>query len=115
HQGPVALAARPHAFTSCGSARSVTSRCSAKLASPLAARSATAASTAPITSPRDDRRRPGRRAPAGDVVAIPVEAVLGHALERRVVDIDDAEPLRVTERPLEVVEQAPDEVALHRC
>src|SRR5437870_4155324 len=50
----------------------------------------------------------------GDEVAVPVEAVLGHSLERRVVDVDDPEPLRVTVRPLEVVEQAPDEVPLDR-
>ena len=33
------------------------------------------------------------------------------ALERCVVDVDDAEALRVAVRPLEVVEQRPDEVA----
>jgi len=48
------------------------------------------------------------------VLAIPVEAVLGHPLERRIVDIDDPEALRVAEAPLEVVEEAPDEVAADR-
>src|SRR5262249_48384406 len=50
-----------------------------------------------------------RRLPARDQVSVPVEAVLGYSLERRVVDVDETEPLRVAEAPLEVVEEAPDE------
>ena len=42
------------------------------------------------------------------------KARLRDALERRVVDVDDPEPLRVALGPLEVVEQRPDVVALHR-
>src|SRR6478609_1281984 len=60
-----------------------------------------------------DRGRTRRPACARDVVAIPVEAVLRHALERRIVDVDDPEPLRVPVRPLEVVEQTPDKVSPH--
>ena len=57
----------------------------------------------------------GRRASLrGDEVAVPVVARLGHPFERLEVDLDDAEPARVAERPLEVVEQRPDEVAAHR-
>src|SRR6266545_815159 len=65
-------------------------------------------------SARSDRRRTRRARPARDEVAIPIEAVFGHSLERRIVDVDDPEPFRVTVRPLEVVEQAPDEVPLDR-
>src|SRR5262245_36202860 len=57
---------------------------------------------------------PARAVAARDQVAVPVEALLGHALERRVVDVDDPEALRVAEPPLEVVEQRPDEVAADR-
>src|SRR5580765_6065066 len=60
-----------------------------------------------------DRRRTRRLACTRDVVAIPVEAVLRHALEGRIVDVDDPEPLRVPVRPLEVVEQTPDKVSPH--
>ena len=57
----------------------------------------------------------GRRAArCGEKVAIPAVARLRHALERLVVHVDDAEALRVAVRPLEVVEQRPDEVALDR-
>src|SRR5690242_7222276 len=68
-------------------------------------------------STRRDRGCGGRAsgpAGAGDAVAIPVEAVLRHALERRVVDVDDPEPPRVAACPFEVVEQAPNEVAANR-
>src|SRR5690242_11474794 len=113
HHGPLGLAARPHALTSCGSERSVaTARTTnrskrALLAEPAAARAAIAtAAAATFTSRRDDRRGLRRAAPARQQVAIPVEAVLRDALERREVDVHDPESLRVAERPLEVVEQA---------
>src|SRR6266487_3810573 len=48
-----------------------------------------------------------------DEVSVPVEALLGHPLERREVDVHHAEALPVAPPPLEVVEQRPDEVALH--
>src|SRR5512133_922757 len=120
HHGPSRLAARPHGLTRCASERSVTSTCLVKrstrapLAAAVAVRAKTTMASAPsLTSPRRDGRRPRSRRPAADEVPIPVEAVLRHALQRRVVDIDDPEPLRVAERPLEVVEQAPHEVALY--
>src|SRR3954447_20381141 len=47
----------------------------------------------------------------GDEVAVPVEAALRHALERRVVDVDEPEALPVAPRPFEVVEERPREVA----
>src|SRR5919197_159958 len=121
HHAPPARAARPHAFTSWGSLRSETRRWTmnrsvrALAAEPAAASAAMTTATAPgFTSARPDRGRPRRSAPARDEVAVPVEAVLRHAVERRVVDVDDPEPLRVPVRPLEVVEQAPDEVAADR-
>src|SRR4051794_3764562 len=55
-----------------------------------------------------------RKLPARDQVPIPVEAVLRHTLERRIVDVDDPEALRIAEAPFEVVEEAPHEVPLHR-
>src|SRR4029077_5803952 len=67
-----------------------------------------------FTSCRYDRRRLRRGRPGRNQGAGPVEAVLRHALEGRKVDVHDPEPLRVAEPPLEVVEQAPDEVALDR-
>ena len=67
------------------------------------------------------RARPGvtrglrpRRALGCDEIAVPVEAGLRHALERVEADVDDPEALRVLERPLEVVEQGPEEVAPER-
>src|SRR6266540_6014931 len=48
-----------------------------------------------------------------DEVAVPVEALLRHPLERREVDIDHAEAFPVAPRPLEIVEQRPDEISLH--
>ena len=69
---------------------------------------------------RDARRQPTpllhtvrrRAAPRRSriVGAVPLEAVLRHPFERRIVDVDEAEPLGVALRPLEVVEQRPDEV-----
>src|SRR6266487_5193158 len=70
-------------------------------------------------TPRALSRASGRRAPfllparLGDEVPVPVEAPLRDARERRVVDVDDPESLPVALRPLEVVEQRPDEVAAH--
>src|SRR6266542_4905304 len=58
--------------------------------------------------------RSAPRALLRDEVAVPVEALLRHPLERREVDVDHAEALPVAPRPLEVVEQRPDEVPLHR-
>src|SRR4051795_6146468 len=84
-------------------------------APPAAPATASAASARPtaaaFTSSRRDRGGPRRAAHARDEVAVPVEAVLGHALERRIVDVDDPEALREALGPLEVVQQAPDEVA----
>src|SRR5262245_66301526 len=88
----------------------------APLADAAALNTTTASARAPsFTSARRDRRGPRGPCPRRDEVAVPVEAVLGHALERRVVDVDDPEALRVPVRPLEVVEHAPDEVPLHGC
>ncbi|HEX6315333.1 MAG TPA: discoidin domain-containing protein, partial [Gemmatimonadaceae bacterium] len=56
--------------------------------------------------------RQGRPSRADDV-AIKQSAGLGGALERFVIHMDDAEPPRVTQTPLEVVEQRPGEVAAH--
>src|SRR6266516_7519708 len=53
------------------------------------------------------------RALLRDEVAVPVEALLRHPLERREVDIDHAEAFPVAPRPLEIVEQRPDEISLH--
>src|SRR6266513_1355347 len=57
---------------------------------------------------------PAARPLGRDEVAVPVEAPLRDALERGVVDVDDAEAFPVAPAPLEVVEQRPDEVAPHR-
>src|SRR5213076_12665 len=73
----------------------------------------TTATATAFMSGSGDRRGSRSVTAARDEVAVPVEAVLRNALERRVVDVDDPEALRVPVRPLEVVEQAPDEVALH--
>src|SRR5579875_1491184 len=53
------------------------------------------------TAVRDHAAVPGRR-----VLRQPAQPVLE-------VDVDDPEPLRVTPRPLEVVDQGPEEVAAH--
>ena len=50
----------------------------------------------------------------GNQPRIPVGALLRQTPLRGVVDMHNAEPLGVTLRPLEVVEQAPHEVATHR-
>src|SRR5258708_6660659 len=42
-----------------------------------------------------------------------MERILGPPLERRVVDMDEAEALAEAEAPFEIVEQRPDEIALH--
>src|SRR5215207_7734315 len=47
----------------------------------------------------------------GDHPLVPERAVLGDALLGCIVDPNDPEPLRVAVRPLEVVQQRPDEVA----
>src|SRR5690606_29584938 len=56
-------------------------------------------------------------APSGPVCpnerGVPVGAGLGGPLQRRVVDVDDAEPLGVAVAPLEVVEQRPQVVPAH--
>src|SRR5580765_3609861 len=86
----------------------------APLAEAVAMTATTTIASAPnFTSPRRYGRRPRRACFRRDEVAVPVEAVLWNTLERRIVDVDDAEPLRIAMRPLEVVEQAPDEVPLH--
>ena len=56
-----------------------------------------------------------RSAPVGDTVApdhlpVPLRAVLQHALLRAVVDVHDAEALRVPLGPFEIVHERPDEV-----
>src|SRR3954467_15256838 len=101
HHGPVELAASPQALTSCASARSETRTRAVKrsrpalLADPAAASAASAtASAASFISRGGDRRRSRRVAPTPDQVAVPVEAVLGDALERRKVDVHDSESLR---------------------
>ena len=66
------------------------------------------------STPRSARSSGCRGALGGDEVAVPVEAVLRHALERLEVDVDDPEAPREAERPLEVVEQRPEEVARAR-
>src|SRR5215510_2151909 len=53
------------------------------------------------------------RALRGDEVPVPREAVLRHPLEGVEVDVDDSEAAGVAERPLEVVEERPEEVAAH--
>src|SRR5262245_4281701 len=53
-----------------------------------------------------------RVARACDGVTVPASTVLRRALAGLVVDVDQAEALGIAVRPLEVVEQAPDEVAL---
>ena len=58
-----------------------------------------------------DLRAHSRSTLRGDKVSIPAVAGLGYPLERLEVNVDDAEPLGVSIRPLEVVEQRPDEVA----
>src|SRR4051812_14497719 len=62
---------------------------------------------------RPDRGIAGRSAAADPVdhVAVPVGALLRDALLGLVVDADDAEPLVIPVRPLEVVQQGPNEVA----
>src|SRR5690606_31145426 len=54
----------------------------------------------------------GQHAGAGDT-GVPECTRLGGALLRLVVDVDDAEPLVVAVRPLEVVQERPHEVAAH--
>src|SRR3954463_11480576 len=58
--------------------------------------------------------RSRRLALLNDEVAVPREARLRNAVERRVVDVHDPEALRVAERPFEVVEERPEEVAVDR-
>src|SRR5919201_2625739 len=121
HNALPALDAMPQGLTSWASLRSETSRWTtnrsarAPLLEPPAASAAKAtARAAAFTSARGDRGRARRAAPARDEVAKPVEAVLRYALERRIIDVDDPESLREAVRPLEVVEEAPDEITLHR-
>src|SRR5258707_15796556 len=42
-----------------------------------------------------------------------MERILGPALERRVIDMDESEALAEAEAPFEIVEQRPDEITLH--
>ena len=55
----------------------------------------------------------GEAARTGDDVAVPVRAVRRDPPLRLEVDVDDAEALRVAPRPLEVVQERPDEIATH--
>src|SRR5919204_2533107 len=121
HNALPALDAMPQGLTSCASLRSEMSRWTTNrsareplLEPPAASAAKTTARAAAFTSARGDRGRTRRAAPARDEVAVPVVAVFRYALERRIVDVDDPESLRVAVRPLEVVEKAPDEVTLHR-
>src|ERR1700735_4111011 len=52
---------------------------------------------------------------ARDYAAIKLRAELGRALLGGVVDPGEAEALGVAAAPLEVVQQAPQEIAAHRC
>src|SRR5580698_8128478 len=56
---------------------------------------------------------PFLQAVARDDAAVGVVAVLGRSLRGRVVDVDQAEPVGVARAPLEVVQQAPGEIAAH--
>src|SRR6185295_14546919 len=56
---------------------------------------------------------PEARAAARDHLGVKAGARLGGAPKRPVVDVDDAEALRIAMAPLEVVEQRPGEVAAH--
>src|ERR1700730_5507102 len=47
-------------------------------------------------------------------IAIEIKRVLGPPCKRVVVDVDKPEALAVAERPLEIVEQRPHEIAAHR-
>src|ERR1700730_4616667 len=47
-------------------------------------------------------------------IAIEIERVFGPPCKRFVVDVDQPEALAVAERPLEIVEQRPDEITAHR-
>src|SRR4051812_26693825 len=51
--------------------------------------------------------------PRGDQVAVPQRTPLWDPPLRRIVDVDDSEPLVVAALPFEVVEQRPDVVAAH--
>src|SRR5450830_1575352 len=53
------------------------------------------------------------RALRGDEVAVPEGAVLEAALLRGVIDIQHAETLGIARIPLEVIHQAPVEIAAH--
>src|SRR5215471_21117408 len=45
---------------------------------------------------------------------VEMERVLGPPVERRKIDMDEAEPSAVAVRPFEIVEQRPHEIAAHR-
>ena len=52
-----------------------------------------------------------REAPGASQLPVPQPAVLDDALLGLIVDIDDPEAFRVTERPFEVVQERPNEIA----
>src|SRR5215467_9485864 len=62
--------------------------------------------------------RPGISLPLeGDTVGefrVEMERVLGPPVECRKIDVDEAEPSAVAERPFEIIEQRPYEIAAHR-
>src|SRR5205823_4374349 len=47
-------------------------------------------------------------------LGIEMERILGPPLERRKIDMDQAKPSVIAERPLEIVEQRPHEITAHR-
>src|SRR5450756_671137 len=62
----------------------------------------------------DGSRASGRIRRSTEERGEPLAAALDGALLRRVVDVHEAEPAGVAPRPLEVVRERPDEVALER-
>src|SRR5262245_16035133 len=64
-----------------------------------------------LLSPRNSSSATSASVPLRDQVAVPERAALRDPPLRRVVDVDDPEPLVVAPLPLEVVEQRPDVVA----
>ena len=47
-------------------------------------------------------------------LGIEVKRILRLSLERRKIDMNQAKPSAIPERPLEIVEQGPDEITAHR-
>src|SRR4051812_27424020 len=64
-----------------------------------------------LRRPRNSSSAISASVPSRDHVPVPQRALLRDPALGRIVDVDDAEPLRVAPFPLEVVEQRPDVVA----